>query len=147
MQRAAPPAPTFGHKIGGRGKTYFESIVIDNLIDAFIELAADVWTTRDRMFILESVLVERGIDAAALIEAHNTLLTSIRAKGYATQAPNSYTAVPGKTSSIGVPVLKNGEVKGAMALVFFAVSMPMAEAEARFVDDLKQTSELIGRDL
>jgi IclR family mhp operon transcriptional activator len=84
---------------------------------------------------------------ATLILHDNSLLSSIRVKGYATQARNSYTAVPGKTSSIAVPVLKDGEVKGAMALVFFAVSMPMAQAETRFVDDLKQTAELIGRDL
>jgi hypothetical protein len=70
MQQAVPPTTTIGQEIGGRGKTYFDSIVIDNLMDAFIELAAEVWTTRDRLFILESVLAERDIDAAALIEAH-----------------------------------------------------------------------------
>lgn len=66
----APARPPIGQEIGGRGKTYFDSVVIDNLMDAFLELAAEVWTTRDRMAVMETVLADNGIDAAALIEAH-----------------------------------------------------------------------------
>lgn len=42
----------------------------DNIVDALVELAAEVWTTRDRLMILEAVLADKGIDAAALVEAH-----------------------------------------------------------------------------
>lgn len=59
-----------GEEIDGPGRAYFDSVITDNLIDAFMELAAEVWTIRDRQAVLETVLAEKGIDAAALIEAH-----------------------------------------------------------------------------
>ncbi|MFZ4747721.1 MAG: hypothetical protein ACOYLK_12640 [Sphingomonas sp.] len=63
-------APQIGNEINGPGKAYFDHVVTDNIIDALIELAAEVWTTRDRLTILEAVLADKGIDATALIEAH-----------------------------------------------------------------------------
>ncbi|MFQ3665909.1 MAG: helix-turn-helix domain-containing protein [Sphingomonadaceae bacterium] len=72
------------------------------------------------------------------------LLHRIRAAGYATQARNSYTANPGKTSSIAVPVLNDGKVAGALALIFFASAMKMREAEERFVPALVETAQAIG---
>jgi hypothetical protein len=66
----APAAPSFGEEIGGRGRTYFDQVVIDNLMDAFLELAAEVWTTRDRLAVLEAVLAAKGIEASSLVEAH-----------------------------------------------------------------------------
>lgn len=66
----APTTPQIGDEINGPGKAYFDQVVTDNIIDALVELSAEVWTTRDRLVILESVLAERGIDAAALVEAH-----------------------------------------------------------------------------
>jgi IclR family transcriptional regulator, mhp operon transcriptional activator len=71
----------------------------------------------------------------------------IRSAGYATQARNSYTAVPGKTSSIAVPIRKGDQIRGSLALIFFAAAMPMARAEAMFVDDLRATAEAITVDL
>jgi len=84
---------------------------------------------------------------AALLLHDDTMLSAIRAKGYATQARNAYTAVPGKTSSLAVPVIKDGVVKGACGLIFFAAAMPMARAEEMFVADLKATAEAIAADL
>ena len=65
-----PTAPQIGDEINGPGKAYFDHVVTDNIVDALVELAAEVWTTRDRLTILEAVLAERDIDAAALVEAH-----------------------------------------------------------------------------
>jgi hypothetical protein len=62
--------PPVGDEIDGPGKAYFDHVVTDNIMDALVELSAEVWTTRDRLTILEAVLSEKGIDAAALIEAH-----------------------------------------------------------------------------
>ncbi len=84
---------------------------------------------------------------AGLLLRDDTMLGAIRNRGYATQARNSYTAVPGKTSSIAVPLTKDGRVHGSLALIFFAAAMPMARAEAQFVDDLKATAEAITADL
>lgn len=66
----APTPPQIGGEINGPGKAYFDHVVTDNIIDALVELSAEVWTTRDRLVILEAVLAERGIDASALVEAH-----------------------------------------------------------------------------
>lgn len=70
MTVANPPPPAIGVEIDGPGPIYFETVVTDNLLEAFMELAAEVWTVRDRQAVLETVLIDHGIDAAALIEAH-----------------------------------------------------------------------------
>ncbi|MBC7522436.1 MAG: hypothetical protein H7268_15255, partial [Sandarakinorhabdus sp.] len=67
--QSAPPS-RIGTEIDGPGPVYFDSVVTDNLLEAFMELAAEVWTIRDRQAVLETVLAAKGIDAAALIEAH-----------------------------------------------------------------------------
>lgn len=59
-----------GNEIGGSGRVYFENVVIDNLIDALLELSAAVWTHHDRVLVLEKVLAEKAIDVSAEIEAH-----------------------------------------------------------------------------
>jgi len=46
----------FGHEIYGPGKQFFDDVVIDNLMEAFLELTATVWTYHDRSLILERVL-------------------------------------------------------------------------------------------
>jgi hypothetical protein len=65
-----PEKPRIGDEINGPGKAYFDHVVTDNIMDALVELAAEVWTTRDRLLVLEAVLADKGIDAAALVEAH-----------------------------------------------------------------------------
>jgi len=84
---------------------------------------------------------------AGLLLHDDTMLSAIRRRGYATYARNWYTAVPGKTSSLAVPVIKDGQIKGACALIFFAAAMPMGRAEALFVDDLQNTAAAIASDL
>lgn len=59
-----------GEEIGGTGKVYFENIVIDNILDALLELSAAAWTLQDRLLVLEKVLEKHGINAAEEIEAH-----------------------------------------------------------------------------
>lgn len=66
----APARPPIGAEIGGPGKAYYDSVVTDNIVDALIELAAEVWSIRDRQMILESVLAAKGIDGQKLVESH-----------------------------------------------------------------------------
>ncbi|MBL0923114.1 MAG: helix-turn-helix domain-containing protein [Sphingomonadaceae bacterium] len=82
-----------------------------------------------------------------LLLQDNTMIDDIRRRGYATQARNAYTAVPGKTSSISVPLFNNGKVAGSIALIFFAAAMPLARAVEMFVDDLKATANAISAEL
>lgn len=84
---------------------------------------------------------------AALLLANDSLLKQIRSHGYATFARNLYTDTPGKTSSIAVPLFKDGQVAGAIALIFFAVAMTMDKAIDQFVDPLKATAAAISAEL
>jgi IclR family mhp operon transcriptional activator len=84
---------------------------------------------------------------AVLLTSSEKMLSDIRAKGFATQARNAYTATPGKTSSIAVPLFKDGHVIGSMALIFFASAVSMAQAEARFLPGLVATARAISEAL
>ena len=59
-----------GFEINGPGRTYFDDVTIDNIIDSIMELSAAVWTVRDRQIVLETVLAEKGIDVTDAIEAY-----------------------------------------------------------------------------
>jgi succinyl-CoA synthetase alpha subunit len=70
MQDGQMTPSAIGQEIEGPGRVYFAQPVLDNLLEAMMEIAAEVSVVRDRQDVLETVLAERGIDAAALIEAH-----------------------------------------------------------------------------
>lgn len=71
------------------------------------------------------------------------LVQMIRDNGYATWERNPHTQFPGKTSSIAVPVMNQGEVIATLTLVFFASALPMAEAVRRYADELKAAAHEI----
>ncbi|MEM1231748.1 MAG: hypothetical protein AAGI15_14490 [Pseudomonadota bacterium] len=48
----------FGHEIYGPGKQFFDNAVLDNIMDAMLELTAALWTVQDRNLVLEQVLQE-----------------------------------------------------------------------------------------
>lgn len=62
--------PDLGIEINGAGRQYFDNVIIDNLMDAIIEMSATLWTVRDRQIVLEKILEDKGIDAGVLIEAY-----------------------------------------------------------------------------
>lgn len=57
-----------GLELSGRGPSYLDNVVLENLLDAFLELAAEVWTLTDRQRRFERALAELGLDAASLVE-------------------------------------------------------------------------------
>ena len=59
-----------GEEIGGNGRVYFENVVIDNMLDALLELSAAAWAHHDRVLVLEKVLEAKGIAVSDDIEAH-----------------------------------------------------------------------------
>lgn len=59
-----------GDEIGGNGRVYFENVVIDNVLDALLELTATVWTHHDRVIVLEKILADKGISVSEEIEKH-----------------------------------------------------------------------------
>ena len=62
--------PVMGEEVNGPGRTYFDDVVIDNMLDALLELSAAVWTYHDRVNVLERVLEKRGISVSEEIERH-----------------------------------------------------------------------------
>lgn len=71
----------------------------------------------------------------------------IRAEGYAVQGRNHYNRTPGKTSSIAVPIFKNGDFEAAMTLVFFVNAMKLDDALGRYLSTLKDAAAAISIDL
>lgn len=59
-----------GDEINGPGRIYFDNVVIDNMLDALLELSAAVWTYHDRVTVLEKILEQKGISVSLEIEAH-----------------------------------------------------------------------------
>lgn len=56
------------------------------------------------------------------------LIDTVRRSGYAARGYNRFTQNPGKTSSIAVPLFKNGEIVGALTLAFFASAIELNAA-------------------
>lgn len=48
--------PALGKEIGGPGRTYFDDVIVDNMLDALLELSASLWACQDRAYVLERVL-------------------------------------------------------------------------------------------
>lgn len=71
----------------------------------------------------------------------------IRNQGYAAAARTGYSANPGKTSSIAVPLFLGDELSGSVTLVFFAAAMPLNEAVSRFVGPMQKTAARISEDM
>lgn len=68
----------------------------------------------------------------------------IREQGYAAVARTDYSANPGKTSSIAVPLFQQEELLGTLTMVFFASAMQLNDAIERFVEPMQKTSAQIG---
>ena len=71
----------------------------------------------------------------------------IRDKGYAVQAHNLFSANPGKTSSIAVPIIVNGTIAASIAVIFFRTSLKLDTAELSFVDKLSEAAREISNKL
>lgn len=103
----------------------------------------------ERQAILEGL---RALDGPAekmgvLMLQDARSLDSVRQSGFAAQPRNEYTANPGRTSSIAVPILADGKVHGTVALVFFASALSVDEAASKFLTRLQEGAQAIARDL
>ena len=71
----------------------------------------------------------------------------IRKDGYAAVAKTHYSANPGRTSSLAVPIFDGEELAGSLALVFFANAMTLDRAIKDFLEPLKVVADQIGKGL
>jgi IclR family mhp operon transcriptional activator len=102
----------------------------------------------EREMILRFMRVSQDIDLNYLATAEISLnVERIRADGYAVQGRNHFNLTPGKTSSIAVPIFKNGQFEAAMTMVFFVAAMKLSNALELYLDDLKGTAAAISHDL
>jgi IclR family transcriptional regulator, mhp operon transcriptional activator len=106
-------------------------------------------TDDEREHIVEGLRTIEGAAErmATLLLSQDKLLRDIRAQGFATQSRNAYTANPGKTSSIAVPLFRHGQAVGSLVLIFFSVAMPLEKAIEQFAGPLKATAEKISAEL
>lgn len=102
-----------------------------------------------RNIVLDHVLSEHDAATATEIadQYSERYWAEIREAGYATQANNLYNANPGKTSAIAVPIFENGEVCGAMAMIFFKTGSTLEAAIDAHLDKIKNTACLISAEL
>jgi IclR family mhp operon transcriptional activator len=93
-------------------------------------------------------LNQKGVDELTLRSFESGEAAElIREQGYAAVARTPYSANPGKTSSIAVPLFEADMLLGALSLVFFANGISIPEATRDFLAPLRETADAIGRDM
>lgn len=92
--------------------------------------------------------MEGVMDPFVLREFQNGRASArIREKGYSAIAKAQFSANPGKTSSIAVPLFEGRELVGSLALIYFANSMTLDKAVADFLEPLRDVAVMIGEEL
>lgn len=61
----APPLDTAGPR-----QRFFEAESIDHLVTMVLELAAEVWAVRERMYLIEKEAARLGVPLAAAVDGH-----------------------------------------------------------------------------
>ena len=99
----------------------------------------------ERNALIESVEADPGSQAWSLFtsEASAATIARIREAGHVGQDDEPDPTSTEKTSSISVPLRDETGLVGALTLVFFTSTVPMTEALARYLPDLKATAGLI----
>lgn len=102
----------------------------------------------EREQILQFMWISQDIDNAYLSTAEISLdVDRIRKDGYAVQGRNHHNLTPGRTSSIAVPVFRNGQFEAALTMIFFVAAMKIPEAIERYLPEIKATAAAISHDL
>lgn len=72
-----------------------------------------------------------------------TFSSSIRSAGYAVAVNNRFTDTPGRTSSVAVPVLKDGQLIAALVLIYFSAAMKAEIAVTKYLEQLEAQAKNI----
>lgn len=127
---------------------YYPGFTLPILDSASGKLSMAYAADADREMILGFMREAEDIDAEYLATAVVGLnVEQIRADGFTVQGRNHFNRTPGKTSSIAVPIFRNGHFEAAMTLVFFVAAMKLSAAVERYLDDMKATAAAISHDL
>ena len=127
---------------------YYPGFTLPILDSASGKLSMAYAADADREMILGFMREAEDVDAEYLATAVVGLnVEQIRKDGYTLQGRNHFNRTPGKTSSIAVPIFRNGHFEAAMTLVFFVAAMKLSAAVERYLDDMKATAAAISHDL
>ncbi|MFS0850323.1 helix-turn-helix domain-containing protein [Novosphingobium panipatense] len=74
-------------------------------------------------------------------------LNKIRDEGYAAIGWGQHNLTPGKTSSLAVPIFRDGKFEAALTMIYFAAAMKQGEAVERHLPDLKATAAAITEEI
>ena len=127
---------------------YYPGFTVPILDSASGKLSMAFAIDEDREMILRFMRISQKIDTDYLSTAEIGLnVDQIRADGYAVQGRNHFNLTPGKTSSIAVPIFKDGHFEAAMTMVFFVAAMKLNDALENYLDNLKQAAAAISHEL
>ncbi len=91
---------------------------------------------------------QQGVDNLTLREFESgEAVAKIREQGYAVVSRTHYSANPGRTSSIAVPLFEGPKLLGSLALIFFANAVPVSDAIRRFLGPLSDVADTISREM
>lgn len=127
---------------------YYPGFTLPLLDSASGKLSMAYADDEERTQILKWMRADQDIDPNYLAAAELALnAEGIRARGYAVQGRNYFNHTPGKTSSIAVPIFKQGRFEAAMTLVFFASALKLENALESYLPELLATAKAIGEAL
>lgn len=123
---------------------YYPGFTLPVLDSASGKVSMAYASDEERETILRFIRVSQDIDLSYLATAEVSLdVERIRKNGYAVQGRNHFNLTPGKTSSISVPIFKNGEFEAALTMVFFVAAMSIEAALEAYLGDMKATAAAI----
>ena len=127
---------------------YYPGFTLPILDSASGKVSMAYASEEEREMILRFMRVSQDIDLNYLATAETSLdVERIRRDGYAVQGRNHFNLTPGKTSSIAVPIFKNGQFEAAMTMVFFVAAMSIETALSRYFTEIQDTAARISHDL
>ena len=56
--------------VKGKKSTFFDDPAIDHVVSMLLALSSEVWSLRERVFVIEKVADEQGLNMAAAVEAY-----------------------------------------------------------------------------
>ncbi|MEM7568952.1 MAG: helix-turn-helix domain-containing protein [Pseudomonadota bacterium] len=80
---------------------------------------------------------------ALFLRDEMSFLKPYRDVGYGFHTYNEHTKNPGKTSSLAVPIVVDGELKAAMGLIYFSSAMKTQHAAEKYTQAMREASETI----
>jgi len=106
-------------------------------------------SAQERAELLRQYAIDhQGLDSLILREFRDgDAVEKILEAGFAAVARTAYSANPGRTSSIAVPLFESGSLLGSLALVFFAQASSIPKAIERLLEPLRATARAIQHDL